>query len=60
MPNKLTYEEVEKEFSKRGLKLLDKEYKRNNVPLTFINSEGYKGYTKLANLKMDKNPRYFF
>lgn len=59
MPNKLTYKEVEKEFSKRGLKLLDKEYERNNVPLTFINSEGYKGYTKLANLKMDKNPRYF-
>ena len=28
MPNKLTYKEVEKEFSKRGLKLLDKEYDR--------------------------------
>lgn len=35
MPKKLSYEEVKKEFEKRGFELLDKDYINNNVKNVF-------------------------
>lgn len=56
---KLSYEEVRLEYEKRGLQLLDKEYKRNNQKLSFQNANGYKAEISVANLKAGKHPQYF-
>lgn len=59
IPPKLKYEDVYKEFEKHGYKLLEKEYKRNNIKMSFITKEGYKATMNLHNLKSGKSPQFF-
>lgn len=59
MPQKLSYEYVQQVFAEKGYTLISKEYKRNNQKLVFVDSDGYIGETKLANLQLGKEPRMF-
>lgn len=59
MPQKLSYEEVEKEFTDKGYKLLDKEYINNSTKMSFSNNEGFIAVMSLSDFKRGNTPMYF-
>jgi len=53
MSRKYTYEEVKKEFERRGYKLLSKEYKNAREKLEYICPKGHHGTTIFHTFKRE-------